>query len=235
MDLGQAKERIRGMDEIHLEDRARWMIEVYQPSIGGMEIDFPMGKDINSIDNEEHQRIVSLRISVHRLWNESTACYVYERFQACIILLASMLEAALELKLRLTRLWTEFESICEEPSRSLGRLISFCDGKLSLPEKITKELWKVNDLRIEAVHLRGAKRNGEDIPGRNSLDEVEYFKTTEELKGRPVEVDLKEGWISGDGVIFGLDFLRGRYSIVYKYKAGAKEALEKSKGIISLL
>lgn len=235
MDLGQAKGRIRGMDEIHLEDRARWMIEVYQPSIGGMEIDFSMGKEITRIETEEQHRIVSLRSSIHRLWNESAACYVYGRFQACIILLATMLEAALELKLRLTGSWNEFESTCEEPSRSLGRLIGFCDRKFSLPKKVVKELWRVNDLRIDAVHLRADKRTGEDMFGKTCLDEVEYFKRAEELTGRPVKVDLKEGWISGDGVIFGFDFLRRRYAIVYRYKAGAKEALEKSKEIISLL
>jgi len=57
----------------------------------------------------------------------------------------------------------------------------------------------------------------------------------EELEGRPVKVDLKEGWISGDGVIFGFNFLKRRFAIVYKYKAGAKEALERSKEIISSL
>jgi len=235
MDFSQAKERIQGMDEIHLEDRARWMVEIYQPSIGGMEIPFSMGKEATSAESDEERRIISLRSSVHRLWNESTACYVYGRFQACIILLATMLEAALELKLRLMGLWTEFESICEEQYRFLGRLISFCDKKRCLPNKVVKHLWKVNDLRINAVHLRVEKRTGEYMFGRTPLDEVEYFKTVEELKGRPVKVDLKEGWISGDDAIFGFDLLRRRYEILYKYKAGAKEALERSREIISSL
>ena len=234
MDLGQAKERIRGIDEIHLEDRARWMVEVYQPSIGGMEIDYSMGKDVTSIENEERPRIVSLRFSVDRLWNESTACYVYGRFQACIILLATMLEAALELKLRLTHLWSEFESTCEERSRTLGRVIGFCDRKLGLPQDIVRKQCEVNKLRIDAVHLGAEKRTG-DMFGNTPLDEVEYFKTMQELEGRPVKVDSKEGWISGDGVIFGLDFTRRCYVIVYRYKAGAREALEKSKQIITLL
>ena len=184
MKFEEAKLRVMGMDRIHLEDRARWMVEVYKPSIGGMELLLP-SKDLTKVDTEEKRRILILQSSTFRLWNEATVSYVYERFQGCIILLAAMLEATLELKLRLMNLWRKFEETYKPEDRTLGRLLKFCESKDVLSTEIIKLGWKVNNLRIDAVHLKAKKRVPQNMVDVTNLDEIHIFKRKEELKEDP--------------------------------------------------
>jgi len=238
VEFEKAKQQLQAMDRIHLEDRARQMMEVYEPPIGGMEFGIGRSRGLAKIETEEELKNTALEMSTDFLWNQATTCYVYGNFQACIILLATMLEAALDLKLRIAGLSKEFEKTYPRPEdRTLGRLLRFCESKEVLRSEFVKDGWRVNDLRIDAVHLKSGRKimQGALTPDTSDLDEIQFFKNVEELKGRPVEVNEKEGWMTGDGVIFGIDFQRHRYYIVYKFKAGAREALERTRNVIQAI
>ena len=235
MEFEKAKQRLKATDRIHLEDRARHMMEVYEPPIGGMEFGLGRRRGLTKVETKEELEAFSLEMSTDYLWNQATACYVYGNFQACIILLGTMLEAALDLKLRVAGLSKEFEDTDSRPEdRTLGRLLRFFESKKILRSEIMKDGWRVNSLRIDAVHLKSSRKMTEGT-FVTDLDEIQFFKNVEELKGRPVEVNEREGWIAGDNVTFGIDVQRHRYYIVYKFKAGAKEALERTRNVIQAI
>jgi hypothetical protein len=235
VEFEKAKQRLQATDRIHLDDRARQMAEVYAPIIGGMELGLGRQSGVPA-ETKEQRETLALEMSTEYLWNQATSCYVYGNFQACIILLATMLEAALNLKLMSSGLSSEFDKTHPRPEeRTLGRLLKFCERKRILKREIISDAWRVNDLRIDAVHLRSLSKTKEGTMFVTDLDEVQFFKNAEELKGRPVEVNEKEGWIAGDDVTFGIDFQRRRYFIVYKFKAGAREALERTRNVIQVI
>jgi hypothetical protein len=235
VEFEKAKQRLKAMDRIHLEDRARQMMEVYEPPIGGMEFGLGRRRGLTKVETKEELEAFSLEMSTDYLWSQATECYVYGNFQACIILLATMLEAALDLKLRVAGLSKEFEKTHPRPEdRTLGRLLRFCESKKILRSEIIKDGWSVNNLRIDAVHLKSSRKMAQGT-FVTDLDEIQFFNNVEELKGRPVEVNEKEGWITGDNVAFGIDVQRHRYYIVYKFKAGAKEALERTRNVIQAI
>ena len=117
---------------------------------------------------------------------------------------------------------------------TLGRIIRFCKEKkviLSTDNGSLKFARRVNALRVEHIHLLLEQEMPEDVFKITKRDE---FVSLDEFKGEP-PVKISNGWISGDGVTFVVDFLAKKRGILYKYKVDAKRCLNHSRQILKLL
>jgi hypothetical protein len=72
VEFEKAKERLQSTDRIHLDDRARQMVEVYAPKIGGMELG--LGRQSGFLaEIKEEREVLALEMSTDYLWNQATS------------------------------------------------------------------------------------------------------------------------------------------------------------------
>lgn len=220
--LEDLKNRLRWMDEYHLEERAERLKEIGGPGVGGLELRYSP-HFITRASTEKEMKLVALQDSIFRLWSEATMCYVNGQFRACIVLLATLLEAAL--KYELQRRDVDF------PERlTLGPCIEKCRKHRILPvdEKnpVIDALLKVNGCRNDVVHANIERGRPESLL-------VEKGPEHEVRRVRDASKYIKDGAITGNGET--ISFGRGGLSIIYWYKAAAKNTLECTERVLKFL
>lgn len=220
MNLEKVMEEIKVGDEIHLEERARLLLEIGGYGVGGIELGVisPSGK----IETPEEYEKAALEGVIGELWHDSCICYINRRFRACVILLACLVEAVLSLELvkkgeATGKDWT------------LGRLIAYYRKNKMIPRNVMKAAKEVNDLRKIAVHLKIEREEPEKVFEHSNLDEIVPLKT---FRKPPVMIH-RNGSISGDDVLvtFGI----AGSGIVYKFKKGATKAYKHVKVVLKSL
>jgi hypothetical protein len=213
------EERLAKMFFMHLDEYVSRAMEVGNLGVGGAEPDIglPGMKD-------------ALTQTISRLWNDASMAYIHGNFRGCIFLSATMLEGALKLKIRHTGLEVELKNRFKRPM--LGNLIDFLEHYKSapVPTEVIELAKRVNALRVEHVHLL-VEEEPEDLYSATQRDE---FVPLDEFRGKP-PVEIKEGYITGDGVTLRIDLEKGVAGILYKHKKDARECLDKSREILRQL
>jgi hypothetical protein len=220
--LEDLKDRLKWMDEYHLEERAERLKEIGGPGVGGLEPRYSP-HFITQADTEKEKELMALQDSISKLWNEAAMCYVNGQFRACIVLFATLLEAAL--KYELERRNIDF------PERfTLGQCIERCGKHHILPkdekDRVTAAAIKVNNYRNDVVHANIERYRPESLLG----------ETGPEHEVKPVRDPsryIKDGALTGDGesILLG----RGGLSIIYWYKAAARNTLECTTEVLKFL
>lgn len=220
MNLEEVMEEISVGDEIHLEERARLLMEIGGYGVGGIELGVisPGGK----IETPNEYEKAALEGVIGELWQDSCVCYINHRFRACVILLACLIEAALSLALIK-------KGEVSGKGWTLGKLITYCQKNKIVPENVVKAAKEVNDLRKIAVHLKIEREEPTKAFRHSDLDEIVPLKTFR----KPPVVIHKNGGISGDDVLFVLG-IEGS-GIVYKFKKAAMKAYKNVKVILTCL
>ena len=220
MNLEKVMERIKVGDEIHLEERARLLMEIGGYGVGGMELGVisPGGK----IETPEEYERAALERVISELWQDSCVCYINRRFRACVILLACLIEAVLSLELIK-------KGEVSGKDWTLGRLITYCRKNKIVPRNVVKATKEVNDLRKIAVHLKIEREEPKKAFKLSDLDEMVPLK----MFSKPPVMIHKNGSISGDDVlvVFGIE----GSGIVYKFKKASMKAFKNVKVILTCL
>lgn len=168
MTLEEVEGRIKVGDEIHLEERARLLMELGGYGVGGIELG--VISPVEKAENHEEYEKVALGSVIGELWQDSCICYINHRFRACVILLSCLVEAVLSLEVIKKgevggKAWT------------LGRLITYCEKNKIVPGTVVEAAREVNKLRIIAVHLKIERGEPEKVFEHSDLDEIVPFKT----------------------------------------------------------
>lgn len=220
--LEDLKKRLQWMDEYHLEERAERLKEIGGPGIGGLELRYSP-HFITQAETEKDMKLVALQESISKLWNEAVMCYVNGQFRACVVLFATLLEAALKYELEKQHI--------DFPERfTLGPCIGRCRKHHILPENendpATGAAIKVNDYRNDVVHANIERQRPESLLGEKGPEhEVRLVRDPSRY--------IKNGALTGDGETILLG--RGSLSIIYWYKAAAKNTLECTKEVLKFL
>lgn len=156
--------------------------------------------------------------------------YVHGDFRGCIFQSATMLEGVLKLKIKEEGLEQDLNGWLKKRKATLGNLTGFFKDERLLPDETIESAERVNHLRVEHIHLL-VEQGPEECFQVTKRDE---FIPLNEFKGNP-PIEIKGGWISGDGVTFLVDFEKATQGILYKYKKDAKECLDKSRKILRKL
>lgn len=245
MKVEELKGRLKEVLEMHLDEFAYRLEEIGGFGVGGVELDVtvPYPHAARSTSERKQQ---ALALAVRMLWERATMTYVFGEFRGAIFLLASIVEAVLRLEVSRRGLEGSLEDYCAKKKSkfpilgalqkskrkpTLGPLIRFCEKTGILSKQASKLARKVNRLRIEHIHLIIETEMPEEASQITSRDE---FVPLSQFKGKP-PVEIKEGWISGDGVAFVMDFKKGQTGILYKYKADAKKCLNSTKQFLKLM
>lgn len=220
--LKDLRNRLRWMGEYHLDERAERLQEIGGPGVGGLELKYSP-RLFTQAGTEKEMRLLALQDSISRLWNEAAMCYVDGQFRACIVLFATLLEATLKYEL-------ERHNIDFPERLTLGPCIERCSKLSILPQNqndsVTTAAIKVNDCRNDVVHANIERKRPESL-----LDE----------KGPEHEVRavrdpsryIKDGALTGNGETIILS--RGSLSIIYWYRAAAKNTLECTEKVLKFL
>lgn len=216
------KDRLKSMDEYHLEERAERLKEIGGLGVGGLESRY-YPYFITRTDTEKKKELMALEISISKLWNEAAMCYVHGQFRACIVLFATLLEATLKYEL-------EIRNIDFPEKSTLGQCIERCRKHHILPEKekdrVTAAVILVNNYRNDIVHVIIERYRPESLFG-------EVGPEHEVKPVRDPSRYIKDGFVAGDGetILLGREGL----SIVYWYKTAAKNTLECTKEVLKFL
>jgi len=220
--LEKLKQRLQGMNEYHLEERAQRLDEIGGPGVGGLEPRY-CPHFVTRAETKKELKLMALQDSISRLWSEAAMCYVDGHFRACIVLFAVLLEMTLK---------SEFERRDIEYSKrlTLGRCIDKCRELQILPKSkndaITKAAIQVNNYRNDVAHAnieRSRPKSLLDVKGPEH--EVKLAKDPSRY--------IKDGAITGNGET--ISFGRGGLSIIYWYKTAAKNTLDYTKKILEFL
>jgi len=245
MKVEELKGRLREVLEMHLDEFVYRLEEIGGFGVGGVELEvsIPYPHAARSSSERKQQALAQ---AVRKLWEKATMTYVFGEFRGSIFLLASIVETVLKLEVSRRGLESSLKDYCvRKKSRfpmlgklkkgkrkpTLGPLIRFCKKMGILPKHASKLAKKVNRLRIEHIHLIIETEMPEEALEITFRDE---FVPLSRFKGKP-PVEIKKGWISGDGVAFVMDFKEGQASILYKYKADAKKCLYTTKQFLKLM
>jgi len=225
-------EQLLKMFLMHLDEYIPRLKEVGGFGVGGIEPDLNLPGIENPIDSVQKKNKYDLEIAISNYWSSSAMAYVQGDFRGCIFQSATMLEGALKLKIGEKGLEQALNKWLKKRKATLGNLIGFVkdhkeDNKRLLPDEIIEPAKRVNHLRVEHIHLL-IEEGPEEAFQITKRDE---FIPLNEFKGNP-PIEIKDGWISGDGVTFLVDFEKGTQGILYKYKKDAKECLDKSREIL---
>jgi hypothetical protein len=212
-------ERLAKMFFMHLDEYVSRVKEVGNLGVGGVE------PDISLPDMKD-----ALTEAVSCLWSDASMAYIYGNFRGCIFLSATMLEGALKLKIRDKEVEGELKKRYKKPM--LGNLIYFLehDKKELVPNEVIELAKVINTLRVKHIHLL-VEEEPQDLFNITQGDE---FIPLDEFRGRP-PIEIKEGYISGDGVTLKIDLEKGVAGILYKHKRDARESLDKSREILRRL
>lgn len=212
------KKRLRDIHEYHIEEYAERLEETGGPGVGGTEPRYHPGSTTKAETSEE-LKMIALKNSVSRLWNEATWCYVYGQFGACIALMATLLEATL--KFESEKRGIEYH----QDKATLGT----CIGKAQdfLPEKIAEIAVGINDRRNDVVHANIERKRPESLSHPLGLEhEVQPIED--------ISRNIAGGGITGDGET--IVWSRGKaWQRIYLYKSAARQTIENTQTILKFL
>lgn len=216
------KKTLRWMDEYHLEERAERLKDIGGSGVGGLEPQY-WPNFITRAETEKEMKLMALEDSIFMLWSEAAMCYVNGEFRACIVLFATLVEAALKFEL-------ERKGIDYPERFTLGECVGRCRQHRILPENVddavTEAALKVNDYRNDVVHANIERRRPESLLiGEGPEHEVKPVQDVSRY--------IKHGAITGDGET--ISFGRGGLSILYRYKVAAKNTLECTEKLLKFL
>ena len=221
MEIKKIMEDIRAVDEIHLEERAKLLMEIGGFGVGGIELPV-ISPGARRIDTPQKEKQAALEESIRRLWSDAFLCYMERAFRACVILLATIIEATLRLELeKRQKVYSEM---------TLGQLISYCRKKNIISKKVASAAYRVNDLRIKALHF---KLETEKPTVMGSIPEIDEIVPLNKYENPPVKFH-ENGSVSGDGVTLVWELGKG-YGILYKFKVAAKGSFAEVKYILGSL
>ena len=224
---------LRKMFEMHLDEYVSRLEEVGGFGVGGIEPEVSLPSP-TIIRTKQEKEQFELSQAVYRFWENATLSYIYGNFRACIFQLGTMLEATLKFEISRRGLKKSLKDYLKGKNATLGRMIGFCDKKnviLSKENGSLKLAGQVNKLRVDHIHLLLEQEMSEDVFKITKRDE---FISLDEFRGEP-PVKISNGWISGDGATFIMDFLAKKRGILYKYKADAKRCLNYAQQILNFL
>jgi hypothetical protein len=212
-------ERLVKMFFMHLDEYVSRIGEVGPLGVSGIEPDLDLPPIQDALVN-----------TIPQLWNDASMAYVYGNFRGCIFLSATMVEGALKIKIKDKGMEGELKKRYKKPM--LGNLIDFLeDDKVAIvPNEVIDFSKAVNDLRVKHIHLL-VEEEPQDLI---SISPRDQFVPLGEFRGSP-PIQIKEGYISGDGVNLIFDLKKGTAGILYKYKKDAKESVQKSREILRRL
>ncbi len=212
-------ERLVKMFFAHLAEYVSRAGEVGPLGVGGIEPDVSLPPIQDALID-----------TIPRLWNDASMAYIHGNFRGCIFLSATMLEGALKLKIKDKGIEGELKKRFKKAM--LGKLIDFLehDKRALVPSEVIELSKAVNDLRVKHIHLL-VEEEPQDLFSISPRDE---FVPLAEFRGSP-PIQIKGGYISGDGVNLIIDLEKGTAGILYKYKKDAKESIEKSREILRRL
>lgn len=222
-------ERLLKMFLMHLDEYIQRLKEAGDFGVGGIEPDLNLPDIENPIDSVQKNEY-DLERAISNYWSNSAMAYVHGDFRGCIFQSATMLEGALKLKIKEEGLEQDLNGSLKKKKATLGSLIGFFKCKELLPDETIELAERVNRLRVEHIHLL-IEEGPEEVFQITKRDE---FIPLNEFKGNP-PIEIKDGWINGDGVTFLIDFEKATQGILYKYKKDAKECLDKSREILRKL
>ena len=213
--IEEIKERIKRINEIHLEEEAFLVRELGGFGTGS---DFELGRLLPNIEaeTEKEYKEMNLDFTINILWEDAGICYINRRFRTCTILLACLVEALICLEL------TKRE-ISYNTKMTLGQLINYCKGKKILTSVI-EDIEEINKLRIEAVHLKSEKEKPEEVGKWDELVPVGKFKHP------PVKIG---SMLSENDATVCIQ--SGKCYVVYKYKKMAMKAYYHTQNILATL
>jgi len=216
------KNLLRSMDEHQLKERAERLKEIEGPGGGGTEPRY-YPYFITQANTEKELRLMVLQDSIFDLWNEAAMCYVDGQFRACIVLIATLLEATL--KYELERQGIDFPELL-----TLGGCIDRCSRRHVLPEDetnpVTRAALKVNECRNDILHANIERHRPQSL----------FITDGPEHEVRPLRDPsryIRDGALTGDGET--ISFGQGGLSIVYRYKAAAKNTLTDTEEVLKYL
>ena len=216
------KKRLQWMDEYHLDERAERLQEIGGPGVGGLEPRYSP-HFITQAETEKEMKLLALQGSIFGLWNEAAMCYVDGQFRACIVLLATLVEAALKYELQRR----DVKFVKRLP---LGKCIDKCKEYSILPEDensaVTTALRKVNEHRNDVVHANIERDRPDSLLNATGPEH-------EVRRVRDASKYIKNGAITGDGET--ISFGRGGLNIIYRYKTAAKRTLECTESVLRFL
>ena len=171
MDRDKIKDRLRKILEYCIDDYAERVIEIGGLGVGGAEIE-DYGRRIREAaaeweietredwDEERKKELrgslegMALQHSIDNLWNEAAFSYIYGHFRACIILLASLLEALLKLNRGKGNYMTYDENL------TLGTLIDRCASEnIIFEQEIIQAAKRINDRRNDLLHFNRERKD----------------------------------------------------------------------------
>jgi len=214
------KKRLRGMHEYHIQEYAERLEEIGGPGVGGTGPRYHP-HSITKAETSDELKMMALEDSVSRLWNEATWCYVYGQFRACIVLMATLLEATL--KLEFEKRGIEYD----QKRATLGRCIGKAKDEGVFPGEIAEVADRINDRRNDVVHANIERQEPESILHHTGPEhEVGPIKD--------ISRNIKDGWITGDGETIEWSLGKG-WRRIYLYKRAAKETVENTERILKFL
>lgn len=209
-------ERLLRMFLMHLDEYAQRLKEVEGFGVGGIEPDVNLPDIENPISSAQEKKKSDLETATRSYWSNCAMAYVYGDFRGCIFQSATMLEGALKLKIKEDLLEQDLNGWLKRKNRknaTLGNLIGFFKDKGLLADKTLEPAESVNHLRVEHIHLLMEEAPEEAF----QISKRDEFVALNEFEGNP-PMETRDGWISGDGVMFLLDLEKGRPGILYRRK-----------------
>lgn len=226
----QRKKWIEDIDAGRSSTRAAHIQDMENSEIVGDGYLPPLEPD--KVPFEVREAYFGLEDSLHRIWTEAGMSYVYGFFQSSIFLLSAMLELIIEQSLHLKGLFAKYELLVDEKDRTLGRLIGFCQNEEALERTILEDAWKMNGLRINAVHMKIEKKETSTPPDEHPLVALETI--TQVVKEEQISIEARA--FPGEGLL--LDFSdpsKPEWRRIAMYKPQAIEAFRVMSGLFKAL
>jgi hypothetical protein len=172
MDPDTTRRVLEEVDRNQRPFRTKWRCEVL-----GTSIKLPTVK----LERTATVHIVSLDEEIARCWFEAGWAYTYGLFQSATLLTCTVVELTIERYLRSKDLWIDYENEVEEKYRTLGSVVSFCRPRRNrgayLTEKILEKCARLNEIRIEAVHMNKRRNLVLKLPPEfDSLDDIDEIE-----------------------------------------------------------
>jgi len=221
---------LREYDRSQLAFRSAWRLEITGLSI--------MGLPPAPIQRKVAEHTLTLDEEIGRCWFEAGWCYTYGLFQSSVLLAAIVAELVLERYLRSKQLWSDYTNEVDESQRTLGSMINFCKPRKDrgpyVTSKILRKFKELNELRIEAAHLKVRRNLTLALPEKPSLNEIDEVQqiSQKEINKNGKEVLVAYSWVED------IVLIDPETTLLYKvraFKLYAKRALILASEISSLM
>jgi hypothetical protein len=194
-ELRKKSEWLKNWDSEQRELRSKRLLEIESPQLAGQGYLMTLPSEVPGKDKMAH---VQLEGSISRILNEARMSYVYGFFQAAVFQIGAIAELLIEETLRVKEKWGKYELKYPPTGRWLGTLIKFCEDNDIVPKETLVDLKRINELRIDAVHMNTEKEEYGTPPDEHPLIATENISSCEPdrvvskavLPGQPIIIDM---------------------------------------------